>query len=72
MTDRYKKLLKGVTDRLKKTRERYHITQKEIADRMELSQSAISLFECGKIDSYIMILKYEECLGQFIEEKDNA
>lgn len=71
MTD-YKKLLKVVTDRLKKTREHYHITQKEIADRMELSQSAISLFECGKIDSYIMILKYEDCLMQFTEEKDNA
>ena len=71
MTD-YKKLLKVVTDRLKKTREYNHITQKEIADKMELSQSAISLFECGKIDSYIMILKYEDCLSQFNEEKDNA
>lgn len=71
MTD-YKKLLKVVTDRLKKTREYNHITQKEIADKMELSQSAISLFECGKIDSYIMILKYEDCLSQFNEGKDNA
>ena len=68
----YKILLKVVTNRLKKSREHYHITQKEIADKLEVTQSAISLFECGKIDSYIMILKYEDCLSQFNEEKDNA
>ncbi len=71
MTD-YKKQLMLFTQNLKTTRKDYHITQKEIADRLGFTQSAFSQFECGHIDSYVMILKYGDCLNQIIEERYNV
>ena len=68
MTEYYKKQLGLRVNNLKMIRQDYHITQKRIADRMGLTQSAVSQFECGKIDSYIMIIHYEDCLRHLIEE----
>ena len=60
--------LKTVTYSLKQIRRSYKIPQKQIAYYMGVSQSAISQFEAGKIDSYTMIIKYDHCLKQIIED----
>lgn len=61
--------LKTVADSLKQIRRAYKIPQKQIAFYMGVSQSAISQFESGKIDSYMMVVKYDNCLKQIIEER---
>lgn len=60
--------LKTVADSLRQLRRAYKIPQKQVAYYMGVSQSAISQFESGKIDSYMMVVKYDNCLKQIIEE----
>lgn len=58
-----KNLYPGIGRRCRHARKEYHLTQKDIADRLNMSAQAVSSFERGVMGSMDLLIYYVVYLG---------
>lgn len=62
-------------NRIKQLREEFHLTQIQLAEKLNKTQQAISLYENGSnepdLDGYIMLSKIFNCSIEYIAGKSN-
>lgn len=63
-------------NRIKQLREEFHLTQIQLAEKLNKTQQAISLYENGSnepdLDGYIMLSKIFNCSIEYIAGKSNT
>lgn len=59
----------AVNEKLAKIRKIHHLTQKEVATRLNITDSALSNYECGRrVPSHDFLLKFAKALNLSSEE----